>query len=66
MSASSLESEGCVKGATLTIDSTHDESDLSSVGGACEVSINLFGFGLIERHESVEDVITSSGIIGAT
>uniref|UniRef100_A0A1Y1LSX1 Uncharacterized protein n=1 Tax=Photinus pyralis TaxID=7054 RepID=A0A1Y1LSX1_PHOPY len=48
------------------IDSRHHEADLSSVGGAGEVSINLLGLMLIQADESVEDVVASRSIVVTT
>jgi hypothetical protein len=50
----------------LTIDGTHDEPYLGGIGGASEVSVDLLCFGLIERHESVQDIVACCGIIRAT
>lgn len=49
-----------------TVNRGHDESNLRGVGRACEVGIDLLVLGLIQRNESVEDIIASSGIIGAS
>ncbi len=53
-------------GVELTIDGTHDEPYLGGIGGAGEVSVDLLCFGLIERHESVQNVVACCGIIRAT
>lgn len=50
----------------LTIHSRHNESDLCRVGCAREMGIDLLGLCLIQRDESVEDIITSSSIVGTT
>ena len=47
----------------LTVDGRHDEPNLSRVGGASEMGINLFGLMLIEGDESIEDVIAGGRII---
>jgi hypothetical protein len=52
-----------INNVMLTIDSAHDESDLRGVCSTGEVGVDLFGFGLVERHESVENVIASRSII---
>jgi hypothetical protein len=49
----------------LTIHSRHDESNLCRVRCACEMGVNLFRLGLVQGHESVENVITSRSIIGS-
>lgn len=49
-----------------TVDSTHDESYLCGISCACEMGVNLFGFGLVEGDKSVEDVIASRSIIRTT
>lgn len=48
----------------LTVDSGHDEADLGGVGGAGEVGVDLFLFGLVQGDEAVEDVVASSGVVG--
>ena len=50
----------------LTIDSGHDEANLGCVCGTGEVSVDLLGLVLIQRDETVEDVVASSGIVRAT
>jgi hypothetical protein len=50
----------------LTVDCTHDESDLCCVSGTGEVRVDLLGLCLVERDEAVEDVVASCGIIRAT
>ena len=50
----------------LTIDGAHHESYLRSVGGAGEVSVNLLRLCLVERHESVQDVVASSSVVRTT
>lgn len=50
----------------LTVDSGHDETDLRGVSGTGEVGVDLLLFGLVQRHEAVEDVITSGIIVGTT
>jgi len=49
-----------------TVDGRHDEADLSGVSGTGEVGIDLLLLGLVQRDESVEDVVTSSRVIGTT
>lgn len=48
----------------LTVHCSHDESDLGSIGGAGEVSVNLLLLGLVQGNETVEDVIASRSIVG--
>ena len=50
----------------LTIYCSHDEPNLCSVSGTRKVRVNLLLLGLVEGHEAVEDVVTSSSIIGTT
>lgn len=49
-----------------TVDRSHDEADLCGISGTCEVSVDLLLLGLVQRHEAVEDVVTSGGIVGTT
>jgi hypothetical protein len=49
-----------------TIDSSHDESNLRGIRGACEVSVNLLLFGLVQGYETVQDVVARGRIIGTT
>lgn len=53
-------------GTMLTIDGPHDESYLSRVGGTGKVCVDLFCFCLVERNKSVQDVVTSGGVIRST
>ena len=55
-----------VQGFLLTIDRGHNESDLSGVGGASEMGVDLLGLVLVKGDESVQDVIARRGIVGAT
>ena len=48
----------------LTIYSGHDESNLHGIGSTGEVSVNLFRLVLIQGDESIQDVITSSLVVG--
>lgn len=50
----------------LTIDSCHNEADLSGIRGAGEMGIDLLCLVLVEGDESVEDVIACCSIVGAT
>ena len=50
----------------LTVDGSHDESDLHGIRGTREMRVNLLGLVLVQRHEPVEDVVAGSGVIGAT
>lgn len=49
-----------------TIDCSHDEADLRRIRGTGEVSVDLLLLRLVQRDESVEDVVTSGGIVGTT
>lgn len=53
-------------GARRTVDSSHDEFNLSRIGCTSEMGINLFLLGLVKRDEAVEDIVTSSLIISTT
>jgi len=46
-----------------TIDGCHDEADLSSVGGAGEMCVNLLGLVLVQADETVQNVITGQSVI---
>lgn len=48
----------------LTVDSSHDESDLHGVGGAGEMCVDLLGLVLVQADETVEDVVASSSVVG--
>lgn len=50
----------------LTVDSSHDESDLHGVGSAGEVSVDLLGLMLVQADETVQDVVAGSSIIRTT
>ena len=50
----------------LTIDSGHDKADLCRVRGTSEMGIYLLCLMLVERDESVEDVVACSSIVGST
>lgn len=39
---------------------------MRGVSGTCEVGVDLFLLRLVERHEAVEDVVASGGIVGTT
>jgi len=45
------------------IDGCHDEADLSSVGGAGEMCVNLLGLVLVQADETVQNVITGQSVI---
>jgi hypothetical protein len=47
----------------LTIDSGHDESNLGGVGGASEMCVDLFGFVLVQAHESIENIVARSLVV---
>ena len=49
-----------------TIDRSHDKSNLSCIRCAGKVGINLLGLCLVERDESVQDVIARGIVVGAT
>jgi len=48
------------------INGSHDESDLCCICCACEMSVDLFLLGLVERYKSVEDIVASGSIVRAT
>ena len=50
----------------LTINSSHNETDLHGIGSAGEMSVDLLGLVLVERDETVENVVASSGVIRTT
>lgn len=50
----------------LTVDSSHDESDLHSVGGAGEMCVDLLGLVLVQADEAVENVVASGSVVGAS
>lgn len=54
------------RGPELTINSCHDESDLSSIGSTSKVRIDLLSLMLIQTDESVQDVVACEGIIITT
>jgi hypothetical protein len=47
----------------LTIDGGHNETNLSCIGSASEMGIDLFGLVLVQAHESVQDVVACQGVI---
>lgn len=47
-----------------TVDGSHDESDLHSIGGAGEMCVNLLGLVLVQADETVQDVVASSSVVG--
>ncbi len=53
-------------GGRRTIDSSHDEANLSCIGCTCKVSVDLLGLVLIQRNKTVQDVIASRSIIGSS
>lgn len=48
----------------LTVDGSHDESDLHSIGGAGEMCVDLLGLVLVQADETVQDVVASSSVVG--
>jgi len=44
----------------------HDESDLHCICRAGEVSVDLLGLVLVERDESIENVVAGGGVVWAT
>jgi hypothetical protein len=48
-----------------TVYCRHDESDLHGVGRAGKVSVNLLRLVLVERDESVQDVVAGRSVVGA-
>lgn len=52
--------------SALTIDGAHDKPYLRGIRCASEMCVDLLGLGLVKGHESVEDVVASCGIVGAT
>lgn len=49
----------------LTIDCGHDESNLHGIGSACEMCVDLLGLVLVERDESVQDVVACRSVVWA-
>ena len=49
-----------------TVYCSHDESDLHCVCCTGEVGVDLLCLMLVERDESVEDVVTRGGVVWAT
>lgn len=49
-----------------TIDSGHDESDLSGVSGTCEMGVDLLLLGLVQGDEAVENVVAGGSVVGTT
>lgn len=49
----------------LTIDSGHDKPNLGRVGGTCEVCVDLLLLGLVQGHESVQNVIAGRSVVSA-
>ena len=49
-----------------TINGSHHKAYLRSVRGTSEVGVYLLGLVLVQRDESVEDVVASRSIIGTT
>lgn len=45
------------------IDSSHDESDLGSIGSTGEVGVDLLGLMLIQADESIQDVVACQSVI---
>lgn len=48
-----------------TVYCSHDEADLHSVCGTCEMRVNLLCLVLVERNEAVQDVVTRSSVVWA-
>lgn len=48
----------------LTVDGSHNESDLHGIGGAGEMCVNLLGLVLVQADETVENVVASSSVVG--
>jgi hypothetical protein len=69
-----LDDDICHKSATatrvtferLTVDGTHDESDLCCISRTGEVCVDLLSLCLVERDKAVENVVACCGIIGTT
>lgn len=53
-------------GLGRTIHGRHDEADLGGVGGTSEVSVDLFDLVLVQRDETVQDVVAGRGIVRST
>ena len=51
---------------SLTIHCCHDEPNLSCVCSTSEVRIDILSVALVERNETVKDIVTSSIFIIAT
>ncbi len=49
-----------------TVDSGHDEANLGRVGGAGEMRVDLLRFVLIQRDETVQNVVASGSIVRTT
>lgn len=49
----------------LTIDGCHDEADLSCVGSAGEMCVDLFRLVLVQADESVQDVVAGRRVVVA-
>ena len=49
-----------------TIDCSHNESDLSGVGCAGEMGVDLLGLVLIQADEAIQNVVAGQGIIITT
>lgn len=63
MMISNLSAPSSGRRRKLTIHCGHDEPDLSRISGTCEVGIDLLLLGLVERHETVENVVASSRVV---
>ena len=48
-----------------TVYCSHDESNLHGICGAGEMGVDLLGLVLVERDESVQDVVACGGIVWA-
>ena len=57
-------SSGAVGRGKVTIDSSHNESNLRRISRTGEVCVNLLLLGLVEGNEAIQDVIASSRVIG--
>ncbi|KAI6757209.1 hypothetical protein HG531_003034 [Fusarium graminearum] len=49
----------------LTVDSRHNKADLSGIGGAGEMGVDLLGLVLVQADEAVKDIIASRSVVVA-
>src|SRR5689334_15509344 len=47
----------------LTVDSRHNEADLSGIGCAGEMGVDLLSLVLVQADEAVKDIIASRGVV---